>query len=110
MKMVKYHYGKYAEYVVDVSSEKGTPDVISMNDVLKAGRMSVDTSKFTYTITKNGQPAGNEYTAAVVADENNDDNNHNYTLSATLQEKAVRLHINIIMIHHFAIMLRRHRL
>ena len=44
--------GKYAEYVVDVSSEKGTPDVISMNDVLKAGRMSVDTSKFTYTITK----------------------------------------------------------
>lgn len=76
--------GKYAEYVVDVSSEKGTPDVISMNDVLKAGRMSVDTSKFTYTITKNGQSAGNEYTAAVVADENNDDNNHNYTLSATL--------------------------
>lgn len=44
--------GKYAEYVVDVSSEKGTPDVITLNDVLEAGKMSVDTSKFTYTITK----------------------------------------------------------
>lgn len=76
--------GKYAEYVVDVSSEKGTPDVISINDVLKAGRMSIDTSKFTYTITKNGQPAGDEYTASVAADDNNDDNNHNYTLTATL--------------------------
>ena len=26
---------KYAEYVVDVSSEKGTPDVITLNDVLE---------------------------------------------------------------------------
>lgn len=76
--------GKYAEYVVDVSSEKGTPDVITLNDVLQAGKMSVDTSKFTYTITKNGQQVGGEYTANVTASQNNDNNNHNYNLTATL--------------------------
>ena len=76
--------GKYAEYVVDVSSEKGTPDVITLNDVLQAGKMSVDTSKFTYTITKNGQQVGREYTANVTASQNNDNNNHNYNLTATL--------------------------
>ena len=76
--------GKYAEYVVDVSSEKGTPDVITLNDVLQAGKMSVDTSKFTYTITKNGQQLGGEYTADVTASQNNDNNNHNYNLTATL--------------------------
>lgn len=76
--------GKYAEYVVDVSSEKGTPDVITLNDVLQAGKMSVDTSKFTYTITKNGQQVGGEYTANVSASQNNDNNNHNYNLTATL--------------------------
>ena len=76
--------GKYAEYVVDVSSEKGTPDVITLNDVLEAGKMSVDTSKFTYTITKNGQQVGGEYTANVTASQNNDNNNHNYNLTATL--------------------------
>lgn len=76
--------GKYAEYVVDVSSEKGTPDVITLNDVLQAGKMSVDTSKFTYTITKNGQQVGGEYTASVTASQNNDNNNHNYNLTATL--------------------------
>ena len=70
--------GKYAEYVVDVSSEKGTPDVITLNDVLEAGKMSVDTSKFTYTITKNGQQVGGEYTANVTASSNNDNNNHKY--------------------------------
>lgn len=77
--------GKYAEYVVDVSSEKGTPDVITLNDVLQAGKMSVDTQKFTYTITdKNGQQVGGEYTANVKASENNDNNNHTYNLTATL--------------------------
>ena len=76
--------GKYAEYVVDVSSEKGTPDVITLNDVLEAGKMSVDTSKFTYTITKNGQQVGGEYTANVTASSNNDNNNHKYNLTATL--------------------------
>ena len=76
--------GKYAEYVVDVSSEKGTPDVITLNDVLQAGKMSVDTSKFTYTITKNGQQVGGEYTANVTASQNNDNDNHNYNLTATL--------------------------
>ena len=76
--------GKYAEYVVDVSSEKGTPDVITLNDVLQAGKMSVDTSKFTYTITKDGQQVGGEYTANVTASQNNDNNNHNYNLTATL--------------------------
>lgn len=76
--------GKYAEYVVDVSSEKGTPDVITLNDVLQAGKMSVDTSKFTYTITKNGQQVGGEYTANVTASQNNDNNNHNYNLTAIL--------------------------
>lgn len=76
--------GKYAEYVIDVSSEKGTPDVITLNDVLQAGKMSVDTSKFTYTITKNGQQVGGEYTANVTASQNNDNNNHNYNLTATL--------------------------
>jgi LPXTG-motif cell wall-anchored protein len=76
--------GKYAEYVVDVSSEKGTPDVITLNDVLQAGKMSVDTSKFTYTITKNGQQVVGEYTANVTASQNNDNNNHNYNLTATL--------------------------
>lgn len=76
--------GKYAEYVVDVSSEKGTPDVITLNDVLQAGKMSVDTSKFNYTITKNGQQVGGEYTANVTASQNNDNNNHNYNLTATL--------------------------
>ena len=76
--------GKYAEYVVDVSSEKGTPDVITLNDVLQAGKMSVDTSKFTYTITKNGQQVGGEYTANVTASQNNDNNNHKYNLTATL--------------------------
>ena len=76
--------GKYAEYVVDVSSEKCTPDVITLNDVLQAGKMSVDTSKFTYTITKNGQQVGGEYTANVTASQNNDNNNHNYNLTATL--------------------------
>lgn len=76
--------GKYAEYVVDVSSEKGTPDVITLNDVLQAGKMSVDTSKFTYTLTKNGQQVGGEYTANVTASQNNDNDNHNYNLTATL--------------------------
>lgn len=76
--------GKYAEYVVDVSSEKGTPDVITLNDVLQAGKMSVDTSKFTYTITKNGQQVGGEYAANVTASQNNDNDNHNYNLTATL--------------------------
>ena len=76
--------GKYAEYVVDVSSEKGTPDVITLNDVLEAGKMTVDTSKFTYTITKNGQQVGGEYTANVTASSNNDNNNHKYNLTATL--------------------------
>ena len=46
--------------------------------------MSVDTSKFTYTITKNGQQVGGEYTANVTASQNNDNNNHNYNLTATL--------------------------
>ena len=76
--------GKYAEYVVDVSSEKGTPDVITLNDELQAGKMSVDTSKFTYTITKNGQQVGGEYSANVTASQNNDNNKHNYNLTATL--------------------------
>lgn len=80
----KDNNGKYAEYVIDVSSEKGTPDVITLNDVLQAGKMSVDTSKFTYTITKNGQRVGGEYTANVTASQNNDNNNHNYNLTATL--------------------------
>lgn len=46
--------------------------------------MSVDTSKFTYTITKNGQQVGGEYTANVTASSNNDNNNHKYNLTATL--------------------------
>ena len=46
--------------------------------------MSVDTSKFTYTLTKNGQQVGGEYTANVTASSNNDNNNHKYNLTATL--------------------------
>ena len=42
--------------------------------------MSVDTSKFTYTITKNGQQVGGEYTANVTASSNNDNNNINIIL------------------------------
>lgn len=73
---------RYAEYAVEVKSEKGTPDDITLTDVFQGNGMKVDTSSFTYTITKNGNTINDpRYTATTEQDANN---SSRYNLTATL--------------------------
>lgn len=73
---------RYAEYTVEVKSEKGTPDDITLTDVFQGNGMKVDTSSFTYTITKNGNTINDpRYTATTEQDANN---SSRYNLTATL--------------------------
>ena len=60
----------YVEFTVDVSSAKGTPDDIEITDEFNGNGMHVDTTRFTYSIKKNGQDADNRYTATVTSKDN----------------------------------------
>ena len=73
---------RYTEFTVEVKSEKGTPDDITITDVFQGNGMKVDTSSFTYTITKNGNVINDpRYTATTEVDANN---SSRYNLTATL--------------------------
>lgn len=75
---------RYAEFTVEVKSENGTPDDITLTDVFQGNGMKVDTSSFTYTITKNGNTiSDSRYTATTEQDANN---SSRYNLTATLPQ------------------------
>lgn len=78
----------YVEFTVDVSSEKGTPDDIEITDEFNGNGMHVDTTRFTYSIKKNGQDVNDSYTATVTSKDNPADAG-----KATLTAKLPKLDI-----------------
>lgn len=78
----------YVEFTVDVSSAKGTPDDIEITDEFNGNGMHVDTTRFTYSIKKNGQDVNDSYTATVTSKDNPADAG-----KATLTAKLPKLDI-----------------
>lgn len=78
----------YVEFTVDVSSAKGTPDDIEITDEFNGNGMNVDTTRFTYSIKKNGQDVNDSYTATVTSKDNPADAG-----KATLTAKLPKLDI-----------------
>ena len=61
----------FVEYKLDISSTKGTPDVIQLNDVLYLAGLKVDTSNVNVSVKKNGNSLNAyEYSYSVAADDN----------------------------------------
>ena len=73
---------KYAEYSVEISSKKGTPDTVELKDVFSGNGMVVDTDRVTVTLSKNGAILSEDsFTYKVEQDSSND---KNYVLTAVL--------------------------
>lgn len=70
---------QYVDYVLKISSTKGTPDEITITDVLKGNGIKVDTNNANITITKNGGSNVSNANAKVT-----DKGNGEYQLDATL--------------------------